>query len=205
MNAPKAAFFDTQAEAAWASEDYTAGELAKINRMLDLGGIRKGMTVLEPGCGTGRLTRILAERVGPRGRVLAMDISAGMIQACLRNIEPMGHVEALCAAVEEYPLPRASFDAVVCHQVFPHFDDKSRVLGLFANALSPSGVLIVFHFINSALINGVHLMAHAAVAHDLMLPEEAIRRLFRSAGFMIDVLKDDENGYLLISHVSVTS
>jgi ubiquinone/menaquinone biosynthesis C-methylase UbiE len=205
MNYPKAAFFDTQVEAAWASEDYTAEELAKIDRMLDLGRIGRGMTVLEPGCGTGRLTRILAERVGPQGRVLAMDISAKMIQACLRTIEPMGHVEALCAAVEEYPLPRASFDAVVCHQVFPHFDDKSRVLDLFAHALVPSGVLIVFHFINSAVINDVHLVAHAAVANDFMLPEEATRYLFRSAGFMIDMLKDDENGYLLISHVSVTS
>ena len=79
------------------------------------------------------------------------------------------------------------------------------MLGLLADALVEAESFIVFHFINSSLINDVHVTSHTAVAKDLMLPEEAMRCVFNAAGFVIDVLEDGENGYLLISHVSVTS
>jgi ubiquinone/menaquinone biosynthesis C-methylase UbiE len=205
MNSPKAEFFDTQAEVKWACADYTLEESAKIGHMLHLGRIGARMSILEPGCGTGRLTRILADRVGPGGRVLAMDISAKMVDACLRKLRSTGHVVVLCAAVEEYPLSAREFDAIICHQVFPHFDDKPRVLSLFSKALAPSGVLIVYHFINSSQINDLHRAVHAAVSNDLMPSEGDMSMMFHSAGFVIDVLEDDENGYLLIAHLAAKS
>ena len=51
-------------------------------------GIQPGMTVLEPGCGAGRMTRLLAEAVGPQGKVIAADISSKMVRAARRNVPP---------------------------------------------------------------------------------------------------------------------
>ncbi len=200
MTPQKAAFFDTQVDSSWAQQDYSGEELDKIDRMLSLGGIGEGMRVFEPGCGAGRLTRILADRVGPGGRVLAVDFSSKMIQSSLPRIQSMGHAQALCIAVERCQLPREGFDAVVCHQVFPHFDDKLAILKRLVEGLAHSAVLIVSHFIGSAEINDVHHKAHPAVSNDFMPSETEMRRLFQAAGLRIDLLEDDDNGYLLIAH-----
>ena len=37
----------------------------------------KGMSVLDLGCGTGNLTKVLSERVGPEGRIIAVKIDCG--------------------------------------------------------------------------------------------------------------------------------
>jgi len=204
LNSLKANFFDTQVEAEWACGAYSGRELVQIARMLELGGIGQGLKVLEPGCGTGRLTRVLADRVGPRGKVVAMDISRRMVEACRVTAGSKGNVELYCVGVEDYPLPQQAFDAVVCHQVFPHFDDKPGVLTIFARTLAPRGVLILCHFINSSEINDVHRKASEAVAHDLMPPAETLGRMFRSAGFKIECFHDDEDGYLLTARVPAT-
>src|SRR3954467_2552206 len=54
-------------------------------------------TVLDAGCGTGRLTALLLERL-PRGRVIAMDRSANMIEQARLTLAPFGdRVRFVCA------------------------------------------------------------------------------------------------------------
>ena len=48
--------------------------------VMDLANIRPGMTVVDIGAGNGYYTVRLAERVGPKGRVLAQDIDAEALQ-----------------------------------------------------------------------------------------------------------------------------
>jgi ubiquinone/menaquinone biosynthesis C-methylase UbiE len=201
MYSPKAKFFNSQAQAEWAAVEYTQAQLTKINRMLCLAGLRTGMKVLEPGCGTGRLTRILSDRVGSSGHIVAMDISERMVEASLRKANWKARVEVVCASVEDYPLPPREFDVVICHQVFPHFNDRLEVLSVFEAVLKPSGSLVIFHFINSTQINDLHRKAHPAVVDDLMPAEYVMRSMLHSAGFDVDILEDNENGYLLISHL----
>lgn len=47
--------------------------------------LRGDETALDAGCGTGRITRLLAERL-PRGRVIALDASAGMVREATRQL-----------------------------------------------------------------------------------------------------------------------
>lgn len=49
--------------------------------------IREGMTVLEPGCGMGFFTLPLARMVGPRGRVVAVDLQPKMLSVLRRRAE----------------------------------------------------------------------------------------------------------------------
>ncbi|AFM27756.1 class I SAM-dependent methyltransferase [Desulfomonile tiedjei] len=201
MHSSKTKFFNSQVEEEWAAVDYSDEKIVRIDRMLRLAQVRMGMKILEPGCGTGRLTRILADRVGTGGHIVAIDISEKMVEACLRKANWKAHVEVVCASVEEYPLPPREFDAVICHQVFPHFNDKLTALNVFSTILKPYGRLAIFHFINSAQINDLHRIAHEAVMEDLMPAEDAMTSMLDSVGFQIDIFEDDENGYLLISHL----
>jgi SAM-dependent methyltransferase len=197
MNIAKAKFFDGEVDAAWSAPAYTSEELGKIDRLVTVSGIGTGMSVLEPGCGTGRLTRILSDAVGPSGRVLALDISFEMTQACRERVAAAGNVTVECSALEDHPFGARTFDLIICHQVFPHFDDKSLALKLMRGLLKPYGKLMVFHLKGSGFINDLHRKLDPSVRRDSMPPEMEQRRLFFESGFEIGLFSDDEAGYLL--------
>jgi len=197
MNVAKAGFFDSQAEEPWASSAFGPDEMRSIARMLGQARLSEGMRVIEPGCGTGRLTVILADLVGRTGFVMASDISSHMIEAAHRRIGYDDHVLLHHGAIENYPFDPQSFDVVVCHNVFPHFDRKPETVRHLASALRIGGTFIVFHFMNSDGINDLHRKAHASVMSDLIPSESEMRSMFEAAGLNVAMLKDDESGYLL--------
>ena len=197
VNTAKASFFDAQVEADWAAYEYTAQERAKIAQVFHSLPSLVGQTVLEPGCGTGRLTRILAERVGPDGRVLAMDISPKMVQAARDKVGHMPRVHMQCSALESCPLPWGEVDLVFCHQVFPHFDNKERAAEIIARCLCPGGRLVILHLISSREINDLHRKAGTAVAGDMMPDQEEMRRIMGRAGLTVEEILDADDRYVL--------
>lgn len=199
MNQAKAEFFDSQVHEPWASSAFGPDETAKIGRMLEHARIGAGMRVLEPGCGTGRLTATLADLVGPEGHVLALDISSGMIESAHRRLGTRDNVTLERSAIETYAFDPESFDVVVCHNTFPHFDDKPVAVGVLVAALKNGGRFIVFHFMNSAWINDLHRKADASVLNDLIPPEDEMCAMLEAAGLRVVLLEDDEYGYLLCS------
>ena len=168
MNRAKASFFDSEVESDWSSKEYDQDELIKIERILEAGSICEGSRVIEPGCGTGRLTLIIAERIGPSGLVVANDISPKMVDVARRRLEGHSNAQLGCGTIEEAPLPTASFDVVICHNVFPHFNDKAKAVLKLRSALKPSGIFVVSHFMSSSGINDRHRKTNPAVAQDIL-------------------------------------
>jgi len=197
MNRAKAIFFDSEVESDWSSKEYDQDELIKIERILEAGSIREGSRVIEPGCGTGRLTLIIAERIGPSGLVVANDISPKMVDVARRRLEGHSNAQLGCGTIEEAPLPTASFDVVICHNVFPHFNDKAKAVLKLRSALKPSGIFVVSHFMSSSGINDRHRKTNPAVAQDILPCPNEMRKMFESAGMDVEFIHDDENGYLL--------
>jgi demethylmenaquinone methyltransferase/2-methoxy-6-polyprenyl-1,4-benzoquinol methylase len=194
----KAAYFDSQVDSSWASPAYTPEEILKLEQMLSVAGIRKGMAVLEPGCGTGRLTEILADKVGTSGNITSMDISPAMVEAARKRLEGRSNVTLACSHLEDL-VPDRKFDLVICHQVFPHFDHKALALDRMASSLKPSGRLVIYHLMGSAVINNRHRKANPAVAHDKLPDRDEMARLFNATGMVINILLDDDAGYLLVA------
>ena len=197
MYSKKAAFFDAQVTEPWANQEYGPEESAKLDRLFQHTGPLTGKSILEPGCGAGRLTAVLSGRVGPEGRVTAMDISPGMVQAARKRTAGLTNVQVHLAALESFPLPKNAYDLILCHQVFPHFNDKDRALRTMTTALKREGELIVFHFINFSQINDYHRKAGSVVEKDLLPEEPEMRRLFEEHGLMVQFVIDDEQGYFL--------
>jgi demethylmenaquinone methyltransferase/2-methoxy-6-polyprenyl-1,4-benzoquinol methylase len=193
----KATFFDAQVQAEWAAEEYGTEEMGKLERLFEITGPLAGLRLLEPGCGTGRLTAVLAERVGPLGRVVAMDISPQMVEAAYRRLDGCDNVELYQGSIEAMADRLGTFDHVICHQVFPHFADREAAFGMLARMLEPGGLLVISHFISITEINDVHRNAGTAVAEDLMPPAETMRRWCNECRLCIDTWQDDEDGYLL--------
>ena len=143
--------------------------------------IQPGDRVLEPGCGSGRLTVVLAALTGPAGRVVAFDVSPGFIRlAARRNLPP--HVILRRARVETLPLAPGSFDHVVCFNVFPHLTPQGGAARRLATALRPGGVFWIAHTCSRAFVNTVHRDGPTAL-HDHLLPApRKLARLLREAG-----------------------
>ena len=197
MNEAKAAFFDRMATAPWARDPFGAEDRPKIDRLLVAAELRSGMRVLEPGCGTGRLTEILANAVGPSGRVVALDISAAMVRACRARAKALRHVEVLHTALEEYAGALETFDVAVCHQVFPHFDDAPAAIAAIVRALAPGGRLLVVHFASAAVINERHRAATGPIQQDRLPAPAEMQHLLTAVGLSIDWCTDDGLGYLV--------
>ena len=193
----KAAYFDANVEAPWAAAEYGPEEITKLDRLFAHIGPLRGLKVLEPGCGTGRLTEILSDHVGPRGVVVALDISPMMIKAARGRTVTRENIEIHLSAVEDFPMEEKEYDLILCHQVFPHFEDKKKALTSLSKALKPEGRLIVIHFINFDEINDRHRKAGTAVEMDMMPEQDEMKYLFWEAGLDIECIFDDNQGYFL--------
>ena len=197
MYEAKAAYFDANVEAPWAAAEYGPEEITKLDRLVAHIGPLWGLKVLEPGCGTGRLTEILSDLVGPTGVVVALDISPMMVKAARSRTATRENVEIHLSAVEDFPMEEGEYDLIVCHQVFPHFEDKRQALTSLSKALKPEGRLVVIHFISFDEINDRHRKAGTAVEMDMMPEKDEMRRLFGETGFEVEFILDDHLGYFL--------
>jgi trans-aconitate 2-methyltransferase len=106
---------------------------------LDLSGDE---TVLDAGCGSGRVTRLLAERL-PRGRVVAVDSSAAMVAEARENLADLGdRVVVLHQDLLELELG-APVDAIFSSAVLHWVTDHDRLFARLRAALRPAGRLAV--------------------------------------------------------------
>jgi ubiquinone/menaquinone biosynthesis C-methylase UbiE len=92
--------------------------------------IEPGMTVLDVGPGNGRYTIDTARRVGPTGKVIAIDIEPKMIERVTRRaqIEGVMNLEARTANVYDLPFEDGSFDAVYMITVISETPEPERAM-----------------------------------------------------------------------------
>lgn len=113
-------------------------------RLLQDAGIQAGMRVLDVGCGTGDVTVLAANLVGPTGHVLGIDRNGRMIKAASKRVLADGSGNVTFEMRDIDAPPAGPFDAIVGRRVLMyHSDPAAAVRGLTA-ALRPSGV-VAFH------------------------------------------------------------
>jgi SAM-dependent methyltransferase len=100
--------------------------------------LRPGQRVLDVACGTGVLARHAAERVGPAGRVVGLDLNEGMLEVGRRRAPA---IEWRQGPAEALPFADESFDAVVSQFGLMFFTDRVRALREMLRVLKPGGRL----------------------------------------------------------------
>lgn len=113
--------------------------------LLRRAGVGPGLRVLDAGCGPGRLTIPAAERVGPGGRVTALDLQPAMLAKLARRLAERGidNVTPLRAGLGEGALPAGEFDVAFLVTVLGEVPDKLAALREIHGALRDGGVLSI--------------------------------------------------------------
>ncbi len=174
---------------------FTADERSRVDAFIRCWEIKLGDRVLEPGCGSGRLTEVLAELTGPTGHVMAFDCSLEFLRLAAQRHLP-SHVTLQAARAEALALGPESFDHVVCFNVFPHLVPQADIARRLAAALRPGGVFWIAHTCSRTVVNAVHRRG-APVLHDHILPPpRKLARLLREAGLMEVEIEDGARHFL---------
>jgi ubiquinone/menaquinone biosynthesis C-methylase UbiE len=110
--------------------------------------VREGMTVLEPGPGMGFFTLELARRVGPAGRVVAVDLQPQMLAGLRRRAERAGlagRIDARLAAEDSLKVDdlAGQVDLVIAFAVVHELPDQERFFAEVRRSLGPEGAVLL--------------------------------------------------------------
>ena len=146
----------TEAEARTTTKGYTSEELTHlpedaVRHSLGCGNplsyveVKDGDTVLDLGSGAGIDILLAADRVGPNGRVIGVDMTDEMIAKANENIAAAGvtNVEVRKGLIEKLPVEDESIDWVISNCVINLSPQKDRVFAEIARVLKPGGRMLV--------------------------------------------------------------
>jgi ubiquinone/menaquinone biosynthesis C-methylase UbiE len=118
--------------------------------MVDMLGLTPGMRVLEVGCGTGRDSFRLAQRLGPSGHLHMQDLSPGMVHACVRHMADYDKTKNFACSIDysistatALPFPDNSFDAVFHFGGFNEFGDLKKGAAELTRVAKPGGRVLI--------------------------------------------------------------
>jgi ubiquinone/menaquinone biosynthesis C-methylase UbiE len=119
---------------------------AATSRLLDQVALAPGARCLDAGCGPGETMRLMAQRVGPAGRVTGIDVDALLGAQALTMLHDAGHRQCRFAPHDitaDDPLPGAPFDLVYARLLLFHLPERAAAVRRLWDAVAPGGHLVV--------------------------------------------------------------
>jgi len=100
------------------------------------------------GCGDGYYTMELAKRVGPTGKVIAVDIQPEMLQELSRRCERnnLKNVEMILGLPHDPKLPTGKIDLILMVDVYHEFSNPVEMLTSMRESLKPNGRIALVEF-----------------------------------------------------------
>lgn len=179
-------FFDERADR-WDSMQERNEQV--IEKILDVGGIKKGISVLDVACGTGILFFDYKKR--QVASVTGVDISPEMVKIAKNKFSDF---EIVCADAETVTFDK-QFDAVMIYNAFPHFINPRQLIENLAKATKHGGRLTVAHGMSKEELDKFHMENAGKISN--LLPEKEDVAYMLSEYFDVDVTVSDETMFMV--------
>lgn len=108
--------------------------------IVEAAGVAPGQNVLDVACGTGIVTRTIADLLGGDGEVVGLDLNDSMLTVA-RRVRP--DIEWRQGDVGDIPFPDGQFDVVTCQMALMFFPDRIRALSEMARVAKAGGTVAV--------------------------------------------------------------
>jgi putative heme-binding domain-containing protein len=152
--------------------------------LLDALQIPSGATVADLGAGAGYFTWRLARRVGPRGKVIAVDIQQQMLDLTAAELKKRNitNVDLVLGTEQDPHLAPGALDLVLIANAYHEFSQPELVMAAVRRSLKPNGRLVVLEYQKEntyAPVPSLHKMSF-----------EELRTEIESMGFQLDRVLD---------------
>nr|WP_319495410.1 class I SAM-dependent methyltransferase [uncultured Desulfobacter sp.] len=119
--------------------------------LVEQAGLKKGMSILDAGCGIGGTSRLLAQHFGLV--VHGIDLSKDFIETAHMLNQWCGFAKDDTINLKEgsllaLPYPDHFFDAVLCQHVLLNIEDKPKAFAEFSRVLAPGGKLLIHEIVD---------------------------------------------------------
>lgn len=140
---------------------------------------RLGQAIADVGAGTGLFTRLFAARVGPQGRVYAVDIAKAFVEGNLQRARAarLQNIVGIVSSQTDTRLAENSVDLAFVCDAYHHFEDPQAMLASIRRALRPGGTLVVIDFERIPGTSPGWILKHVRAG------KEEFRREIEAAGF----------------------
>jgi protein-L-isoaspartate(D-aspartate) O-methyltransferase len=178
----------------------------RATKLVELAQLKNGYSVLDIATGTALVAIAAARSVGPKGHVIGVDISEGMLDQARTKIRATGlqNIELMHADIERVTFAAESFDAIMCSSAFMWLTDISAALRDCRVWLKTGGLLAFSCYSESSFM--APLLVKACARFGINLPNcneplgthERCRDLLQAAGFANIEIQTEQLG----SHLS---
>lgn len=134
-------------------EDSERDGYQKPEQVVEALDLRQGEVIADIGSGSGYFSVRFARAVGPRGRVIGVDVNPDMIAHLNRRAHEAGlhNLQTILAPPDDPLLPPAGVDRVFICNTWHHIESQADYLAHIREALRPGGQLIIVDFVKKEL------------------------------------------------------
>jgi arsenite methyltransferase len=183
---------------------YTENDINSVEGNLGLGcgnpvamsKIKEGDTVLDLGCGAGFDCFLAAKKVGATGKVIGVDMTAGMIEKAKLNAEKLGtkNIEFYLAEIEKLPFADNSIDIIITNCVINLTPDKLEAFREAYRVLKSGGRIylsdiVLLEELSEEQKNNKDLLAGCVAG--ALLRDNYLQKI-KESGFSVNILHENK-------------
>ena len=169
----------------WDNEHVAEKEI--IDTVLDNGGIKENVDILDVACGTGVLFPYYLERKVKS--ITAVDISPEMVKIAKSKFP---QADVICGDAENFTFPH-QFDAIMIYNAFPHFPEPEKVIENLSKHLKSGGKISIAHGLSKKELDEIHMKSAGKVSNILPECEELAEML--KPYFNVDIMISNDKMY----------
>jgi ubiquinone/menaquinone biosynthesis C-methylase UbiE len=197
VNVTNDEFFNSVADK-W--DEIAIHDSEKMEEILRVSKIKAGDTVIDVGTGTGTLLKLVKEKIGDNGYVVALDISDKMI-SCAKKKCGLEKIKYVVFDYLKYQ-PEESIDVIIAYSCFPHFDRKEFIKKSKSLLEEKRGKLVIAHGSSRKNVNDTHEQLQNELNTNQLPEVSVLADEMKNIGFKILSTRDDEEYYYIVAELS---